>query len=79
MGLIRFVLIACVICLLFVIMQKLRQLGQDRRKHHQKQSVSKKQMVQCVNCSIYLPKDDALRKGDNYYCCADHMETELKK
>ncbi len=36
-------------------------------------------MVQCVDCSIYLPKDDALRKGDNYFCCADHMETELKK
>jgi len=36
-------------------------------------------MVQCVACSIYLPKDDALCKGDNYFCCTDHMETELKK
>ena len=36
-------------------------------------------MVQCVDCSIYLPKDDALCKGDDYFCCADHMETESKK
>ncbi len=36
-------------------------------------------MIQCVGCSIYLPKDDALRKGDNYFCCTDHMKTEQKK
>ena len=74
-GMVRIVLIVCLICLLFVIIQKLRQSWQVR----QKQSVTRKQMVQCVGCSIYLPKDDALRKGDNYFCCTDHMKTEQKK
>ena len=74
-GMVRIVLIVCLICLLFVIIQKLRRSWQVR----QKQSVTRKQMVQCVGCSIYLPKDDALRKGDNYFCCYDHMETKLKK
>jgi uncharacterized protein len=77
---IRFILIACLICLLLVVMQKLRQLGQDRRKHHrQKQSVTRKQMIQCVYCSVYVPKGDASRKGDHYFCCDDHMEAEQKK
>jgi len=74
-GMVRIVLIVCFICLLFVIIQKLRQSWQVR----QIQSVTRKQMVQCLACSIYLPKDDALCKGDNYFCCTDHMETELKK
>jgi uncharacterized protein len=74
-GMVRIVLIICLICLLFVIIQKLRQSWQVR----QKPSVTRKQMIQCVVCSIYLPKDDALRKGDHYFCCADHMETESKK
>ena len=74
-GMVRIVLIVCFIYLLFVIIQKLRQSWQVR----QKQSVTRKQMVQCVDCSIYLPKDDALCKGDSYFCCVDHMETESKK
>jgi len=75
MGLTRIVLIVCLICLLFVIIQKLRQSWQIR----QIQSVTRKQMDQCVDYSIYLPKDGALCKGDNYICCYDHMETKLKK
>jgi len=74
-GMARIILIVCLICLMFVIIQKLRRFWQVR----QKQSVTRKQMVQCVGCSIYLPKDDALCKGDNYFCCTDHMKTEQKK
>lgn len=80
MGLIRFILIVCVIWLLLELMQKLRQLGQVRQKHHQQKKAGiRKQTVQCTSCRVYLPKDDALRKGDNYFCCTDHMETEPKK
>ena len=36
-------------------------------------------MIQCVYCSVYVPKGDASRKGDHYFCCDDHMEAEQKK
>jgi len=79
MGLIRFILLACLVWLLFVIIQKIRQQVQDHRRHYrQKQAVTRKQMVRCASCSVYVPRDDALCNGDRYFCCASHMETELK-
>lgn len=76
MGLIRFVQIACVIWLLFIIIKKLRHVNQDRPQY----AVIQKQMVQCVTCSVYVAKDDALKdnvvgKNDQYICSNCHMET----
>jgi len=79
MGLIRFILIVSLIWLVFVLIKKLRQQGQGGHEHRQKKSVIKKQMVQCAYCSIYVPKEDALQKNDNYFCCPDHMQIEQKK
>ena len=72
MGLIRIILIAGIVCLLLVFIQKLRQarqLGQDQDET----AVTKKQMVQCAYCSVYVPKDDALHNNDDYFCCSNHM------
>ena len=80
MGLIRFILIACLIWLLFRMIKKIRQQVQDRQKHYRRrQAVTRKQMVQCASCSIYVPIDDALCKGEYYFCCTDHMDIEVKK
>jgi ribosomal protein S26 len=75
MGIIRFVFIACVIWIVVITIKKLRQVGQDRQQH----DVGHKQMVQCVTCSVYVPEDDALCKSYQYFCCNNHMETDLKK
>ncbi|MEE9160316.1 MAG: PP0621 family protein [Gammaproteobacteria bacterium] len=79
MGLIRFIVIVSFIWLVVVLIQKLRQQGQGGHGQRQKISVIKKKMVQCAYCSIYVPKEDALQRNDNYFCCPDHMQIEQKK
>lgn len=75
MGLIRFILIACVIYLVFLIIRKLRQKAQDRQQH----VATQKQVVQCASCGVYVPKEEALYKSEQYFCCRSHMETERKE
>ncbi len=74
---VRLILIACLVWLLLVFIQKLRQARQSGQDQ-QERAVVKKQMVQCVYCSVYVPKDDALRKNDEYFCCISHMEINQK-
>lgn len=78
MGLIRFILIASFIWLVIVLIKKLRQQRQVGQEHRQRKSIIKKQMVQCAYCSIYVPKEEALQKDDNYFCCPDHLQIEKK-
>ena len=29
-------------------------------------------MRQCRHCGVYVPASDALREGENWYCCEEH-------
>ena len=33
-------------------------------------------MVRCTHCGTYVPRNEALRKGDDYYCCSQHRDEE---
>lgn len=33
-------------------------------------------MVQCANCGTYVPKDEAVRDGDRYYCSESHRDRD---
>jgi len=51
----RFILPACLVWLLLALIQKLRRAewsGQGQRQ----QAVTKKMMVQCAYCRVYVPK-----------------------
>ncbi len=70
--LIRFILIVLLIWVVLVVvksLRRLRQVRQDRQGH----TVTHKQVVQCAYCDVYVPKDEALLKHDDYFCCPEHM------
>jgi len=29
-------------------------------------------MVRCAQCDLYLPEEEALRRGEGYYCSEEH-------
>jgi len=35
------------------------------------------QMVQCANCGIYIPAQEALSRGEHFYCSQAHLEADL--
>ena len=45
-----------------------------RRKDPAREAPEKRseQMVNCAQCGLYLPQDEAIREGNKYYCCTEH-------
>lgn len=33
-------------------------------------------MVRCAHCQVHLPQDQALRVGNQWYCCDAHRDAE---
>jgi uncharacterized protein len=72
MGFVRLLIIGAVIWLAFRLLKRFKS-GPATSKKNSSAGASKK-MVQCKQCGLHIPVDEALPKGDDYYCCSDHRE-----
>ena len=36
------------------------------------------QMVQCANCGVYIPAQEALRHGEHFYCSQAHINEDTQ-
>ena len=45
-----------------------------RRKNAAKDApeAAPEQMVNCGHCGLYLPRGEAIRDGNRFYCCDEH-------
>ena len=34
------------------------------------------EMVRCARCGVFTPREEAIRKGDRYYCSAAHRDED---
>ena len=44
-----------------------------------RRSIEPGQMVQCANCGIYIPKQEALQQEEHYYCSRAHLDADGRK
>jgi uncharacterized protein len=68
----RTLIIIIVLVLIAIIAKRLLQKPQtpvrrSRRNEH---------MVQCANCGIYIPEQEALQRAGHYYCSQAHLEDD---
>lgn len=75
MYLIRFLLITLAIWLAIVI---IRQLITRPAKQVARRTVSG-DMVRCAHCGLHLPKEEALREGDAYFCSQEHLLEDRRR
>jgi len=69
----RILLLIAIGLLLYVILSKLfRQMRQSSNRSNIESDV----MVQCHHCQLHILEQEAIRKGDNYYCSAEHRDAE---
>jgi uncharacterized protein len=61
-----------------VIYFMLRKLLRDFQSGRQPQGTTK-QMVRCTYCGVFLPKDEALTRGHDHFCCREHLKLTQKK
>ena len=73
MNLIRLIAIAVLFWLLYrLILALLQKAG--RPSVSRTTSSQGEPMVRCEQCGVHIPRDEALEKGGNYYCCDEHRD-----
>lgn len=73
MGLLRLILLAILGALLYRGWRRWRdkRLAQTRARIREQG-----QMVACRHCGLYLPQQDAVRDGDDFYCSDAHRRAQ---
>ena len=66
----RTLVIFIALALIFMVGKRLWLSSRPPEKRPGKQG----QMVQCSHCGMYIPSQEALTRGDQYYCSAAHRD-----
>jgi len=72
MGL-RTLFLGLAIAGLYLFIRRLWRQRQTRRGHPARKTRAV-ESVQCARCGLHLPREDALRKGEHYYCSRAHLQ-----
>ena len=65
---IRLIILLIIIWLGFRIYKTLQV-----KKQNKLTPVETKDMVSCDTCGIHLPVDEAIKRGEKYFCSRDHL------
>ena len=53
----------------------IRHLVREKRKNQAEPTASKSvDSVQCAHCGLHLPRDEALKRNEHYYCSQAHLD-----
>lgn len=56
-----------------------RESGAKNKKQAKPESLGKpEEMVRCANCGVHLPRSDALKQNDNFWCSTEHAKEGVK-
>jgi len=70
----RTLVIIIALVLIFIIAK--RQLQKPRPPAQSGRQQGK--MVQCANCGIYIPEQDACSRGERFYCSQAHLDEDIR-
>lgn len=66
----RTLVIIIILVLIVIIAKRLWLKPQTPVRRRQKNE----RMVQCANCGIYIPEQEALQRAGQYYCSQAHLD-----
>lgn len=74
----KFLLIAAVIALLYFLYMKSKKASlcskKEAHEKKQKEKESANEMIECATCTIYCSLDDAILSSGKYYCSKECVE-----
>jgi len=73
MNLIRLLVIVTIIWLVYRMYQNWVTSNIIAKKK-QKEKPEITNMVQCTTCGVHLPEHEALKQGQQFYCCEAHKK-----
>ena len=72
----RMLLIFIALAIIVVIVKRLWL--QPRKETRERKRLSG-QMVQCRQCGMYIPEQEALRREDRWYCSQEHLDADSQR
>ena len=66
-----------IIIILALIVMIAKRLLQKKPHTPARRSQTNEHMVQCANCGIYIPEQEALQRAGRYYCSQTHLDEDL--
>jgi uncharacterized protein len=51
-----------------------RRLEQQRSQGRPPRGSHPATMVRCARCGLHVPEPEAVRRGEDYYCCPEHAD-----
>ena len=63
---------------LWLVLQIIKRALAARQKPSPDQP-SLAKMVACAQCGVYVPETEAIRDGDNLFCCEEHRKAAVKR
>lgn len=75
MGILRLLLLI----ILALLVYRLTRRWLDRKTALRRaQTRDKGRMLACAHCGTYVPEQDAVRDGENSYCCPAHRDAHRR-
>ena len=71
MGLIRFIILAIVIWIIYMMVKRLIAGNPDTE---QTEAKPLEDMQQCKYCGVHVPQTEALENDGNFFCSAHHLK-----
>lgn len=69
----RLILIIAIAAVVYLLIRSYR------KQTSQLDETITKDMVSCAHCNVHLPKDESVQADGQFFCCAKHRDTYLKK
>lgn len=71
MGLIRFLIIVVAIWVVIIL---IRSYLNRKPKVKQDKQTAVDSMVRCAHCGLHIPDNEAIQRGEHYFCCQEHAD-----
>ncbi len=76
-GLVRIIILGMLIALvrnLFLKFQQNRLKQSAKKQSKTEKNIESKKTLRCDHCGVYIPANEALRDGEQIYCCPEHQK-----
>lgn len=65
--------------LLFWLIFRIIRIKMDKRRNLPKKQPKVTDIKKCSYCDVHIPESGAIKSGDKYYCCSEHLNLDSKK
>lgn len=68
----RLLAILFLVGLFLILLRLILRLGKPGQRADSGRGRVAHDAVSCAYCRLYVPREEAIRKGDRHFCCAEH-------